>query len=213
MKIIGVTGGIGAGKTTVSSIMREMGAEVIDADIISREVTRPGEPAWKEIVDYFGEDVLLPDKTLNRKKLASIVFSCAEKRRKLEEIIHSRVTREIKERVERLRNSGYSGIVVLDVPIPVREGFLDTADTVWVVTSPEEERIRRVMKRSGIDREDALRRIRSQLSQEEYIRLADVVIENDGDMDSLRRKVSAILSGFEEKNEPDAGQRRLNKRK
>lgn len=196
MKIIGVTGGMGAGKTTVSAILREMGAEVIDADLISRKITEPGEPAWQEIVDCFGRDILRPDMTIDRGKLAGIVFMSEDKRKKLEEIIHGRVIREIRERIRKLEAAGYDGIVVLDVPIPVREGFLDIADTVWVVICPEEERIRRVMKRSGMDRGDAIRRIRSQLSQEEYIRLADEVIENEGDLESLRRKVADLLAGL-----------------
>mgnify|MGYP000940173323 CR=1 FL=1 len=194
MKIIGVTGGIGAGKSTVSAILGELGAVVIDADQVAREVTRPGEPAWKEITDCFGHDILLPDQTLDRKKLAGIVFNSAEKRARLEEIIHARVIREIRNRIDALRAEGYDGIVVLDVPIPVKEGFLDIVDTVWVVVCPEEERIRRVMARSGMDRADAESRIRSQLSQEDYIRLADVVIENHGDLETLRGKITDLLA-------------------
>lgn len=196
MKIIGVTGGIGAGKSTVSAILKEMGAEVIDADYLARKVTEPGEPAWKEIVDDFGKEILLPDGTLDRKKLAGIVFKSENKRRRLEAIIHSRVIQEMKERVSSLKAAGYNGAVVLDVPIPVREGFLDAADTIWVVVCPDEERIRRVMARSRMERADAVNRIRSQLSQEEYIRLADVVIENHGDFESLRKKVSGLFCDF-----------------
>lgn len=193
MKIIGVTGGIGAGKSTVSAMLKEMGAEIIDADYLSRKATQPGEPAWKEIIDHFGQEILLPDKTLDRKKLAGIVFNSEEKRRKLERIIHTRVIHEMKERIKELKEEGYDGIVVLDVPIPVREGFLDIVDAVWVVVCPDEERIRRVMVRSKVDREDAVNRIRSQLSQEDYIKLADVVIENDGDLVTLQKKVSGLL--------------------
>jgi len=193
MTIIGVTGGIGAGKSTVSAILKEMGAEVIDADWLTRMVTQPGESAWKEIIACFGQDILLPDQTLDRKKLAGIVFNSEEKRKELEKIIHGRVIQEMKKRINDLSTSGYDGIVVLDVPIPVREGFLDIVDTVWVVVCPDEERIRRVMARSGIDQTDAERRIRSQLSQEEYIRLADAVIENHGDLASLRQKVLSLL--------------------
>jgi len=193
MTIIGVTGGIGAGKSTVSAILKEMGAEVIDADYLARMVTQPEKPAWQEIVDYFGQEILLPDRTLDRRKLAGIVFNSEEKRKKLEEIIHGRVIQEMKKRIDDLRTAGYDGIVALDVPIPVKEGFLDIVDVVWVVVCPDEERIRRVMARSGIDRRDAENRIRSQLPQEEYKRLADVVIENQGDLASLKRKVISLL--------------------
>ena len=191
MKIIGVTGGIGAGKTTVSAILKEMGAEVIDADHISRMVTQPGEPAWKEIVEHFGEDVLLPDDTIDRKKLGHMVFNSEEKRRKLEKIIHNRVIHEMKERIKSLEEAGYDGTVVLDVPIPVREGFLDIADTVWVVVCPDEERIRRVMTRSKWN--GRMQKAGSvTASQEDYIKLADVVIENHGDLNPEAESVRSV---------------------
>jgi dephospho-CoA kinase len=196
MKIIGVTGGLGAGKTTVSGILKELGAMVIDADQISREVTEPGKPAWKEIIENFGREVLQPDKTLDRKALARIVFRNEEKKKLLEGIIHDRVTMEMRKRIRALKADGFEGVVVLDVPIPVQSGFIDLADSIWVVTCRDEERIRRVMRRSGMDYADARNRINSQIPQSDYVRLADVVIENEGSPESLRQRVAELWNGL-----------------
>lgn len=192
MKIIGVTGGLGAGKSSVSGILRELGAVVIDADLISREATEPGKPAWKEIVEGFGKEILLPDKTLNRKELARIVFRSEGKRLQLERIIHDRVTLEMRKKIRALEDAGFDGVVVLDVPIPVQGGFVDVADSIWVVTCREDERIKRVMQRSGMDYADARNRINAQLPQSDYIRLADVVIENERGLDELKQKVEKL---------------------
>jgi len=192
MKIIGVTGGIGAGKSSVSEILRELGAKVIDADQISKQETEPGKPAWKEIVDTFGKEILLPDKTINRKELAKIVFRSESKRLFLERIIHDRVTLEMRKMIKDIEATGFNGVISLDVPIPVHSGFLDVVDSVWVVTCREEERIRRVMDRSGMEYSDAKNRIRAQMPQNEYIRLADEVIENEGNLEELKQKVHKL---------------------
>ena len=192
MKIIGVTGGIGAGKSSVSVILKELGAEVIDADQISKQVTEPNTPAWKRIVESFGREVLLPDNTLNRKELAKIIFRSEKKRLLLEDIIHLQVTRVMRDRIKALKAAGYDGIVVLDVPIPVQSGFLDIVDSVWVVTCKEEERIRRIMLRSGASYEDIRLRVKAQLSQKEYIKLSDDVIANDGNLETLKRNVDRL---------------------
>lgn len=196
MKIIGVTGGIGAGKSSVSAIMEELGAIVIDADLISKQVVEPGKPAWLEIKEAFGEDFIRRDKTLDRKKIAKEVFASKEKKLLLEKIIHREVIAVIKEKLATMQEYGYNGIVVLDVPIPVKEGFLDTVDRVWVVVSDDEIRLNRVMARGGISRDDAENRIKSQLTQEEYKALAHVVIENNGSIEELREKVQALYTGL-----------------
>ncbi|NLL66676.1 MAG: dephospho-CoA kinase [Clostridiaceae bacterium] len=196
MKIIGVTGGIGAGKSSVSAIMEELGAIVIDADLISKQVVEPGKPAWLEIKEAFGEDFIRRDKTLDRKKIAKEVFASKEKKLLLEKIIHREVIAVIKEKLATMQEYGYNGIVVMDVPIPVKEGFLDTVDRVWVVVSDDEIRLNRVMARGGISRDDAENRIKSQLTQEEYKALAHVVIENNGSIEELREKVQALYTGL-----------------
>jgi len=204
MTIIGVTGGIGSGKTTVSGILKDLGAVVLDADQISREVTEPDQPAWVEIRKAFGPGVFNDDGTLNRQELARIVFSSEEKKLLLERIIHKEVITAIDETIRSMKDSGFNGVVVLDVPIPVERGFLDTVDRVWVVTSDEETRIRRVMKRSGISREDAIKRINSQLTQDEYKKLAHEIIDNNGSFDELKEKVKDLYDSLKchpERNE------------
>ena len=196
MTIIGVTGGIGAGKSSVSAVLKKMGARVIDADFISHEAEKPGGAAYEQIVEEFGHEILKPDSSLDRKRLADIVFNYPEKRIKLEKIVHIQVIKEIMRQIDELKNKGYNGLVVLDVPIPVKHGFLDRADRVWVVDADDETRIGRVMERSGINAEDARLRIESQLSREEYISLADEVIENNGSFEELEEKIRGLVSGL-----------------
>lgn len=193
MKIIGVTGGIGAGKSSVSGILRDLGCEVIDADQLSHAVVKPGRPAWQKIIEAFGEGVLQADGNLDRKKLAGIVFHSRESKEQLEAIVHAEVIMEMKNRIDELEKAGYEGCIVLDVPIPVEIGFLDTVDTVWVVTAEDEKRIRRIMERSGLSAQEAAARMRSQLSAEEYQKLANVIIENNGSMEELKEQVISNL--------------------
>ena len=196
MTIIGVTGGIGAGKSSVSFILHELGAKVIDADQLSREVVEPGKPAWHQIVTSFGIEVLQPDKSLNRKLLAQKVFHSEALRLKLEAIIHAQVIQCMKEDLSAFKDQGYEGIVVLDVPIPVEHGFLDTVDQVWVVSAREETRIQRVMARSGLTYDEAKSRIDAQLKQEEYQKLAHRIIENDGTLEELKGTVEEMVKGL-----------------
>lgn len=196
MRIIGITGGIGAGKSSVSAILEELGAIVIDADLISKQVVEPNEPAWLEIKEVFGEDFVKEDNTLDRKKLADEVFVSKEKKLLLEKIIHREVTAIIKGKLATIQEYGYNGIVVLDVPIPVKEGFLDMVDRVWVVVSNDEIRIHRLAKRSNMSRKDAKARMLSQLTQDEYMALAHEVIKNDGSEEDLKKNVKALYNKF-----------------
>ena len=192
MKTIGVTGGIGGGKSTVSRLLKELGAVVIDADVLSRECTETGKPALLKITEAFGSGVLKEDGSLDRKKLADRIFANPEERKVLEAIIHTEVIAEMARQLSVLRQQGYKGMAALDVPIPVKKGFLDTVEEVWVVACNQEERIRRIMARSGLSREEAEKRIGSQLSQEDYLALAHRVIWNQGSMDNLREEVARL---------------------
>lgn len=199
MKIIGVTGGIGAGKSSVSAILKKLGVKVIDADQLSREVVEVNKPAYKKIVEEFGVSILNSNKSIDRKKLAAIVFNEPEKRHKLEKIVHSEVIRAIMDEVDYLKRTNFDGIIALDVPIPVKHGFLDLADRVWVVTAPEKTRIKRVQLRSGLSEDEVLERISSQISQQDYINLADNIIDNGGSLEELEKQVTNLLAQF--KNE------------
>lgn len=193
MKIIGVTGGIGSGKSTVAHILQDLGAKVIDADRVARKVTRKGEPALDELVQYFGSEILSSTGELDRQRLAEIAFSSLENVEKLNAITHPHILRKINSEIEKIKLKGNCETIVLDVPIPVREGFLDIADEVWTVTADKEVRIKRVMERSNLSYEEALNRINAQKSDEEYIRLADKVINNNGSVEELEKMVARLF--------------------
>ncbi len=195
MRVLGVTGGTGTGKSTVCRILAEQGGVVIDADKIASMQQKKGCKAYYEIVDYFGEEVLLPGGELNRTLLAGIVFAESEKLGVLNGIVHKYVSAEIKERVEKARNDN-AKFAVLDVPIPIEDGFFDTADCVWAVVANDDLRTERVMARSGISEREAQLRIASQLSNREYSELADVVIDNESNEEDLRRLVMYELERF-----------------
>lgn len=189
MRVIGVTGGIGSGKSTVSSILGQLGARVLDADRISKQVTARDGAAYRELVDSFGTQILGDELELDRRKLASIVFDDRIKLEKLNNITHKHILDTMGREVEKYRRQQGIPAVVLDVPIPVKHGFLDVCDEIWVVTAPLETRIARIMERSGMNREEAMGRIQSQLSEEEYLRLGHHIIQNEGDLYSLRTRV------------------------
>lgn len=189
MKIIGVTGGIGSGKSTVATILKNLGAFVIDADKIAKTVTIKGQPALDELVEFFGKGILKEDGELDRAKLSVIVFSDKNKLKKLNEITHkhviTKIIQELNRLKEELKKNNNDGIIVLDVPIPVKHGFLDIVEEVWVVISDKETRIKRVMKRNNISYSQVLRRIEAQKNEDEYLQIASKVIDNSGTLEEL----------------------------
>lgn len=191
MFIIGITGGIGSGKSTVADLCREAGLHVLDADVISREVTEAGGIALPEITESFGSAILNDKGGLDRVKMARLVFSNKKKLDQLSSIIHRHVIGRLQEKVEQL-NAEKTKAVVLDVPIPVRHGFLDLCDQVWLVWAEENIRIRRLAGR-GMPEEEALRRMRMQMTKEEYQKLSDREIDNSLDLGDLRLQVNTLL--------------------
>lgn len=196
MKILGITGGTGCGKTVVSRILKEQGGKVIDADKITKRLQEPGEDVYNEIKSHFGEEILLSDGNIDRKKLGAIVFSDKAQRSVLTTIVHTRVSAEIKRRVEKYREEGNIPFVVLDVPIPVEEGFFDTADCIWAVIANNDLRVTRIMKRMGITEAEAEARINAQMSNREYEDIADVAILNEGSVEELKQLVLFELKRF-----------------
>ncbi|EPR13051.1 dephospho-CoA kinase [Ruminiclostridium papyrosolvens] len=188
--ILGVTGGIGSGKSTVSSILKELGAVVIDADVISREVVEPGKMALEELTQEFGKDILDDWGQLKRKELAARVFSDEYKLRILNSIVHKYVAQKIKENVEE-QLLKQTKVIVIDAPIPIKNGFLDLCDEVWTVFALMEIRVKRIMKRNGMTYEEAVSRIQSQISDEEYLSIANKVINNNDDVTTLRQEVES----------------------
>ena len=193
MKIIGVTGGIGSGKSTVSSTLRDLGAAVVDADVISRNVTASGGRAYEELVEYFGNEIVGENGEIDRAKLASIAFSDKVRLHALNCITHKHVADKIAETVEFLKNSGKWDIIVIDAPIPVERGFLDLTDEVWVVVADLETRISRVVERSGYSAEEVKERIGSQLREDQYISIADETIINNGSVEELEEVVVKLF--------------------
>jgi dephospho-CoA kinase len=192
LRIIGVTGGIGSGKSTVSKILSEFGAYIIDADVIAREVVRKGENALVELKDNFGDEIIFENGELNRKRLAEVAFSDKEKLKLLNNITHKYVTKRIEEEIAQARSRGLS-LVVLDVPIPIKEGFLDVVDEVWVVSADMEIKISRVIERSGYTYNETVNRISSQMKDEDYCRVAHRIIINNDGLTELREIVEKNL--------------------
>ena len=193
MRIIGVTGGIGSGKSTVSSALRDLGAAVVDADVLARNVTASGGKAFEELVEYFGKDIINSNGELDREELAHIAFNDKVKQHALNCITHKYIVEKIHDTVEILKNSGKWDIIVIDAPIPVEKGFLDLADEIWVVAADRETRIKRVMDRSGYTYDDVTDRISSQLRDEEYLKMADEVLYNNGSMEELEQAVVKLF--------------------
>lgn len=192
MKIIGVTGPIGSGKSTVSAYFSKKGAKVIDADLLYREVVKKGNPALEDIVNVFGDGVLDDQGQLDRKKLGSIVFDDKDKLKVLNGLTHKYIIDKINEEVRKARES-QAEILVIECPIPLKHGFIDLVDKVYVVIADENVRAERIMKRNNLSFGEAIKRIKSQMTNEEYKSFADVVIVNDSSIDSLIAQLEGNL--------------------
>lgn len=190
MKVIGITGGTGAGKSTLSAELEKCGAEIIDADKISRQITKQDGAAFDEILDCFGKEVLTDNGELNRRKLAEIVFSNPERRKLLESITHKYVFEEMQRRLDVCK----AKIAVLDVPLLFQCNFPIKCDLTVAVIADKEMRIDRIMKRDGISREETEARMKNQLQNEQYRRLADVCFENSGDAEEIRTFAKELCS-------------------
>lgn len=191
MLVIGLTGGIGTGKSEVSRILRELGAEVIDADRVGHEAYLPHTETWQAVVDAFGAQVLQSNGEIDRKKLGAIVFSDPQARQKLNGIMHPRMYRMMAERIEAFKKQGVK-VVVVEAAILIEGGWAPLADEVWVTTAPEASVTARIQARNNLSPEEIHRRIRSQLSDEERFKHAHVIIENNGDKAQLRAKVEEL---------------------
>ena len=189
MLVIGVTGGIGAGKSTVSGMMAALGARVLDADAIAREVLRNDAGLLQELVRAFGEDILAPDGSLRRRELGCRAFRDRRSRERLNGLLHPPILARTRELLEQIRRSGYDGIVVLDAALLVECQALYMIDRLVVVTAPEKLRSHRLQNDRGISDEEFRARAAAQLPPAEKIKQADVVIVNDGTREDLRRQV------------------------
>lgn len=192
MRAIGLTGGIGSGKSTVARLFREEGIPVVDTDRISREIVLPGMPAHVEIVRRFGTDILLPDGGIDRKKLGSIVFADPAMRAALEEITHPRILSGIREALSALASGGHD-IAIVEAALIHEKGRQGVVEAVIGVRCGRSLQIERLMRRDGIPRAEALRIISSQMDSEEKVFSSDYVIDNSGDMEGTRRQVRSLV--------------------
>jgi dephospho-CoA kinase len=190
--LVGLTGGIATGKSTVADLLRDLGAEIIDADVLAREVVEPGEPALDEIVAEFGRSVREATGRLDRKALGAIVFADPERRRKLEAITHPRIRERFQRQLDTLTARDFRGLVFFDAAVMIESGNYRNMDRLVVVVADEPTQIARLMARDGIDREEALRKIRSQMPLAEKAKLADYVIDNSGEPAATAARVRAV---------------------
>lgn len=190
MLTVGLTGGIGSGKSTFAALLAERGAHVIDADVLGRAALRPGSPAWHSVVSTFGEEVLGPSMDIDRARLAAIVFSDRAKLAALNAIVHPVILRAIAERLDALR--GTDEVVVIDAALIVELGLDDGLDAVVVVTAPEDVRRARLVRERAMSEDDVRARMASQASEEELVAKADIVVRNDGSLESLAREADRV---------------------
>jgi len=191
MVIIGLAGGIGTGKSSVSRILEELGSVVLDADKFGHEVYLPNTDGLREVVAAFGEDVLLSSGEVDRRALGSKVFGNPEAMGKLNAIAWPRIRQKLEDGIKEHISAG-TQVVVLDAAVLIEAGWTDAADQVWVVTAPEAQVIQRIQTRNNITEEQVRARMGSQMSTEERVKHADVVVDNDGNLDDLRRKVESL---------------------
>lgn len=193
MMVVGLTGGLASGKSTVARLFQECGAIVLDADVLAREVVQPGTPAWRDIVRAFGRQVLRPDRALDREALARIVFRNPAKRRTLNAIIHPRVAREHARLTREIAKKDPKAVIMYDVPLLFEAGVDKRVDKIVVVTASQKAQIERLRQRNGLTRAEALRRIRAQMPLAKKVKLADYVLDGTRPRTQLRRQVAALL--------------------
>lgn len=190
MLLVGLTGGLGAGKSTVGRMLSDRGAVLVDADQLARRALDPGTAAYKQVCDLFGDQVVTTSGQLDREAIAAAVFDEPERRRTLESIVHPEVYRMLADIVEDRRDT--EDIIVFDAPLIVETGFHDACDVVVVVTAPEETRVARAARDRGMTVDAARARIRAQLGDADREAVADVVIRNDGTLADLERQVDEL---------------------
>ncbi|RMH34109.1 MAG: dephospho-CoA kinase [Nitrospirae bacterium] len=198
MLVVGITGGLATGKTTVAEMFKACSAYVIDADVLARQVVEPGKPAWREIVRRFGPGILNPDKTLDRAALAQIVFRDPRKLKALTDIIHPRVARAQAQLVKDIAQHDPSAVVVYDAALLIEAGAHRRMDKIIVVKADRATQIARACRRNGLSKRQAERRIRNQMPLRQKLRYADYVIDGTLPLSQLRRIVKNLYRRFKQ---------------
>jgi dephospho-CoA kinase len=202
MLVIGVTGGVGTGKSTVAGMFKQLGAVVLDADVIAHQVMEPKRPAWRQIVLAFGQRVVKDDGTIDRRTLAGRVFQSTKARRRLERIVHPPVLREIARRLDRLRRARRTRAVVLDVPLLIEAGAASLADVLVVVTAPPEIQRERLRVKHGWSDEEMEARRAAQMELSAKVALADYVVDNADGVDATRTQVKRLWEQLGQQGRP-----------
>jgi dephospho-CoA kinase len=191
MVVIGLAGGILSGKSTISGMLAEKGAVIIDADEIGHEAYKPGTGTWQELRDAFGDGILKIDGDIDRKRLGEIVFADPDALIRLNNIVHPRMHEMVREEIDRLKGEGVP-VVVLEAALLIEAGWTDLVDEVWVAVAPEQVAVKRLKERGGLSEEQARARIRSQMSSEERAKHADIIIDTDCDLSEVRARVDEL---------------------
>ena len=199
MIIAGLTGGIATGKSTVSKMFRNEGAVIIDADKIAHNVVKKGEPAWRQIRDYFGNEILLPDGEIHRAYLGDIVFNDVAQKKVLNEIVHPFVQEKMAEELKQAEKTRRDSIVILDVPLLVESGMHKGISDVILVYIPEKLQLERLIARDNISKADATARIKSQMPIDEKKNYASIVIDNSKSIDETRKRTIEVFRALTKK--------------
>ena len=200
MLTIGLTGGIGTGKSTVAKILNELGARVLDADKVGHDIYSPGGPAYAEVVDAFGKTILTPDGTIDRKLLGPIVFADPAVLKRLNAIVHPKMFARMRAMVDDIRRGGERSPIIIEAAILIEANWMPLFDEIWLVIASRENVVRRIERDRGLKPEQTEARIRAQLPDQERRRYATLVIENDGTLDELRAKLAEIWRAARERN-------------
>jgi len=190
-RVIGLTGGMGSGKSTVSRVLAELGAVVIDADRVGHEAYQPHTATWQALVDAFGREIIAADETIDRKKLGALVFSQPDNLKKLNGIVHPRMYQMMQTRIADFKRQGVK-VIVVDAAILFEAHWETLVDVVWVVVADESNVVKRAVARTGLPEEQIRSRLRSQMSNAERVKRADVVIHNNGTIEELTQQVKQL---------------------
>jgi len=201
MLIVGLTGGIASGKSIVAKVFRDLGAHIIDADRIVHALLEPGQLAWEEVIEYFGPGIVLPDKTIDRRKLGEIVFNNAEKRTWLNQCLHPKVFAAYTASVKHLSTRAPHALIVFDAALLIETGYHKKMDRIVVVYADEEQQIERLMSRDKFSRDQALARISSQMPLCEKLKHADYVIENTGTREETEQQAREVFQKLKQEAE------------
>lgn len=193
--IIGLTGGIASGKSTVANMLRDKNIPIVDADIVAREVVEIGTDTYKKLVSEFGQEILNDDKTLNRPKLGSIIFQNQEKREKLNSIMHPSIRTSMKEKTQKYIEDGHE-VVVMDIPLLFESKLTHLVDKTLLVYVTEKTQLKRLMERNDLSEKEATDRIQSQMPLTEKVKLSHAVIDNNGSLTKTKQQLNDILTNW-----------------